>query len=70
MKTQKHIDRKTAIEQVLREARKVGSSTHEMEQAWLRLIRELEFMCDPEASMPRFKGLMHSLWIAATNDHT
>ena len=70
MKTKKHMDRKTAIESVLRQARKVGSSDREMCQAWLRLIRELEFMTDPEAKMPRFNGLMHSLWIAATNDHT
>lgn len=70
MKTKKHTDRKTSIENVLREARKVGSDEHEMCQAWLRLCRELEFMTDPEARMPRFNSLMHSLWIAATNDHT
>ena len=70
MKTKKHADRKTAIESTLKAMRKVSGHPNDCQQAWLRLVREMEFMADPEARMPRFKGLMHAVWIAATNDHT
>lgn len=70
MKTKRNTDRKSAIENIVKEARKVATSSHEMEQAWLRMVRELEFMCEPEARMPRFNSLIHSLWITVSNDHT
>lgn len=70
MKTKKHTDRKDGLESILREANKIEHSPHECVQAWLRLCRELEFMIEPEATMPRFNRLAHALWIAATNDHS
>jgi hypothetical protein len=70
MKTKKHVDRKTGIEQTLCQARKVIPDQGECKQAWLRLVRELEFMCEPEARMPRYNALMHAIWIAATGDQT
>lgn len=70
MKSKKHIDRKTAIENVLRELRKLDTSGHEIAQCYFRLIRELEFMTHPEVKMPRFDALLNSIWIAATNEQT
>jgi hypothetical protein len=70
MKSKKRVDRKTTIEIILKQAYKISGDQHEREQAWLRLIRELEGMCHPEARMPRFAGLTHSLWIAVSNDQT
>ena len=70
MKTKKHTDRKTAIEQTIVELRKCSNNTAECHQGWLRLIRELEFMTEPEARMHRFKRLMNAIWIAATGDQT
>lgn len=70
MKTKRHIDRKATIESLIKQARKVSWSPHECQQSWLRLIREMEFMTDPETMMPRFNRLTHAIWIAATNDHT
>ncbi len=70
MKSKKHIDRKSAIENVIREARKHSVDINECEQSWLRLLRELEFMCEPESRMPRFNQLLNALWIAASNDHS
>jgi hypothetical protein len=58
MKTKKHIDRKTNIEMTLVQAQKVTPDQGECKQAWLRLIRELEFMAEPEARMPRFNTLV------------
>lgn len=69
-RTKNHIDRKTQIEQTLKEAQKLCNDSNEMRQAWLRLCRELEFMSDPEARMPRFNQLLHAIWIAATGDQT
>jgi hypothetical protein len=63
-------DRKTKIENTLAELEKVLASETETRQAMLRLKRELEFMCLPEARMPRFKGLLHAIWIAFSNDQT
>jgi hypothetical protein len=70
MKTKKHIDRKTNIELTLVQAEKLITDQGECKQAWLRLIRELEFMSEPEARMPKFNALMHAIWIAATGDQT
>lgn len=70
MKTKKHVDRKTRIESTLIQARKIAADSNATRQAWLRLIRELEFMSDPEAKMPRFNPLLHAVWIAATGDQT
>lgn len=53
---------------VLAQAQKLDG--HEAVQAWRRLCRELEFMTDPEATMPRFNALLHACWIAASNDQT
>lgn len=63
-------NRKDKVEQVLKQARKISSDSNETRQAWCRIIRELEFMCDPEAKMPRFNTLLHAVWIAATGDQT
>lgn len=64
------IDRKDKIEMVLKPARFCGTDTQEAAQAWLRLVRELEFMTEPEARQPRFKGLLNAINIAATNDQS
>lgn len=61
-------DRKDRVELVLAQARKLDGT--EAIQAWRRLCRELEFMTLPEATMPRFNGLLHACWIAASNDQT
>lgn len=61
-------DRKSKVEQVLRQARKLEGI--EAVYAWRRLCRELENMTHPEARMPRFNGLLHACWIAASNDQT
>lgn len=66
----KHKDRKAKIELVLREARKANAFRDESATAWDRLCRELEHMVDPDARPPRFHGLLHALWIAASNDRT
>lgn len=63
-------DRKDKIETVLAQAEKLYLSDSEMVQAWLRLCRELGHMAHPEARMPRFNGLLHAVWIAASNDQT
>lgn len=67
-------DRKDKIEQVLKQAQKIDSGCAlgeaEMVQAWRRLCRELEHMTNPESRMPRFNGLLHAMWIAASNDQT
>lgn len=68
MKSKKHIDRKTAIEHTLKQAEKLSADTVACQQAWLRLCRELEFMQEPEAAMPRFKGLLRAIWTASTNE--
>jgi hypothetical protein len=60
--------RKDEIDLVLAQSQKLDDD--EVVQAWRRLCRELEFMTDAEARMPRFKGLLHALWIAASNDQT
>lgn len=70
MKNKKHVDRKTKIEQTLAEAQKICRDSNETRQAWLRLCRELEFMAEPEARMPRFRQLLHAIWIAASGDQT
>lgn len=61
-------DRKDKIEQTLVQAQKLDGL--EAIQAWRRLCRELEHMTQPEARMPRFNGLLHAVWIAASNDQT
>jgi len=61
-------DRKDKVELVLRQAQKLDGL--EAIQAWRRLTRELGHMADPEARMPRFNGLLHAVWIAASNDQT
>jgi hypothetical protein len=68
MKSNKHTDRKTKIEQTLAQAQKLSLDYNETRQAWCRLCRELEFMSDPEAKTPRFNGLLHAIWIASTGD--
>jgi len=60
--------RKDKIELVLNQSQKLYGN--DAAQAWRRLCRELEFMTEPESRMPRFKGLLHALWIAASNDQT
>lgn len=70
MKSRRHIDRKTAIENTLRQLDKTAVSQHECEQIAMRLKRELEFLCEPEARMPRFKGLLNAVWIAVSNDQS
>lgn len=60
--------RKDSIEMVLTQAEKVDGT--EAIQAWRRLCRELGHMTHPEACMPRFKTLLHAVWIAASNDQT
>lgn len=70
MKSKKHIDRKTKIDRTAAEAQKLCDDNNEIRQAWFRLIRELEFMSDPEAKMPRFNQLLHAIWIAASGDQT
>jgi len=70
MKSKKHIDRKTKIEHTLTEARKICDNNNEVRQCWFRLMRELEFMADAEAPMPRFNQLLHAIWIAATDDQS
>lgn len=67
MKSKRTLDRKTRIENAIREARKLNGL--ECEQAWLRLIKELEFMSEPEARMPRFNRLLLAVWVAATNEN-
>lgn len=68
MKTKRHIDRKTHLDGVLFRARRITSSANECQQAWLRLCRELEFMSEPEAKMPRFNRLLNAIYFAATNE--
>lgn len=61
-------DRKDRLENVLKQAERLDGT--EAIQAWRRLCRELSAMTEPEARMPRFNGLLHALWIAASNDQT
>lgn len=61
-------DRKGEIELVLRQAQRLDDD--ETAQAWRRLCRELGHLTHPESRMPRFKALLHALWIAASNDQT
>lgn len=61
-------DRKDKIELVVNRAQKLDGS--EAIQAWRRLCRELDFMTLPESQPPRFNGLLHACWIAASNDQT
>jgi hypothetical protein len=61
-------DRKDRVEMVLAKAQRLGGD--EAAQAWGRLCRELGNMAHPEARMPRFNGLLHACWIAASNDQT
>lgn len=61
-------DRKDHVENVLRQAELIDGT--EAIQAWRRLCRELSFMIEPEARMPRFNKLLHALWIAASNDQS
>jgi hypothetical protein len=62
-------DRKDEVELVLKHANKLWG-TEESQVAWKRLCRELENLTHPESKMPRFKALLHAVWIAATNDQT
>lgn len=62
-------DRKERIEQVLAQARK-AIGAEEAALSWQRLCRELEFMTEPEARMPRFAGLLRAVWVAATNEQS
>lgn len=61
-------NRKDALDLVLTQAQKLDGT--EAVQAWRRLCRELGHMTHPEARMPRFAGLLHACWIAASNDQT
>ncbi len=61
-------DRKDKLEMLLSQAEKLDGT--EAIQAWRRLCRELGHMTHPEARMPRFHGLLHAVWIAASNDQT
>lgn len=70
VKTHRDIDRKSRIEKVLQQASRISADELETIQAWRRLCRELEFMTDPEATMPRFNRLLDAIWIAASNDQT
>ncbi len=63
-------DRKDKVDMVLHSAIKISGNINETHQAWLRLMRELEFLSDAEANMPRFKTLLHAIHIAATGDQT
>jgi len=60
--------RKDEIELVLNQSQKLDGD--DAIQAWRRLCRELGHMTHPESRMPKFKGLLHALWIAASNDQT
>lgn len=68
MKTKKHVDRKTRLEQTLRPMRRISGNPNDGHQAWLRLLRELEFMSEPESRMPQFNKLLGAIWTAATNE--
>lgn len=61
-------DRKDRVELVLAQAQKLDSD--DAVQAWRRLCRELDLLAHPESKMPRFDGLLHACWIAASNDQT
>ena len=63
-------DRKTKIEQTLRQAEIVAVDKEESAKAWNRLCRELENMSAPEARPPRFAGLLRAIWTAATNEQS
>jgi len=63
-------DRKDKIEQVLKEVQKSDVTPEEAQRAWHRLCRELGNMAEPEARMPRFNGLLRSIWVAATNEQS
>lgn len=62
-------DRKTRVEQTLAQAEKLIGSD-EASLAWQRLCRELGFMSEPEARMPRFTGLLRAVWVSATNEQS
>jgi hypothetical protein len=62
------LDRKDKVELLLAQAEKLDGN--EAIQAWRRLVRELGHMTHPESRMPRFNGLLHAVWIAASNDQT
>lgn len=62
-------ERKERIEMVLVQAQK-AVGTEEAALAWQRLCRELEFLTEPEARMPRFSGLLRAVWVAATNEQS
>jgi len=70
MNPKKYKDRKDRLELVLKQALKAKGCEDEEVQAWRRLCRELCHMTDPEAKMPRFNGLLHAIWVAASNDQT
>lgn len=62
-------DRKTRIEQVVRQSNAL-IGTSEAALAWVRLCNELEAMTQPESRMPRFAGLLRAVWVAATNEQS
>jgi len=66
----KRADRKTKVEAVLRNAQHIAGYEKEAQAAWCRLCRELQAMIEPEARMPRFKGLLRAIWTAATNEQS
>lgn len=70
MKSKRHIDRKTKIEQTLRQANKISEDVWESHRAWVRLCNELGNMVEPESRMPRFNGLLNAVWVAATNEQS
>lgn len=61
-------DRKEKIELVLTQALNLDGD--DAVQAWRRLCRELDNMTHAESRPPRFNGLLHAVWIAASNDQT
>lgn len=65
--SRKRMDRKGQIEMTLVQAERLVG-TEEAPIAWQRLCRELRFMSEPEARMPRFSNLLRTVWIAATNE--
>jgi hypothetical protein len=61
--------RKDKIENVLAQCERIESAEG-VNQAWIRLCRELRFLSDPESRPPRFEHLLHAVWIAASNDQS
>lgn len=70
MSKRRAIDRKTKIEQVLKQAKRIQPNTAESDLAWTRLCAALENLTDPEARMPRFNTLLNAIWVAATNEQS